>query len=118
VTGLRILVCGGRDYTDRARVERILDRVHSERGIAAIIQGAARGADQLAAEWGWDRGVTVCSYAADWQAHGKKAGAIRNQRMIDEGKPSAVIAFPGGTGTADMVRRSRDAGLAVWVIAP
>jgi hypothetical protein len=118
MTGLRILVCGGRDYTDRARVDRILDRVHAERGIEAIIQGTARGADQLAAEWGWDRKVRVCSYPADWQMHGKKAGALRNQSMIDEGKPDAVIAFPGGAGTADMVKRSRDAGLPVWVIGP
>lgn len=116
---MRIIVCGGRNYTDRARVNRILDRVHAERGITAIIQGTAAGADMLAAEWGWDhRPVLVCSYPADWEKHGKKAGAIRNQEMIDEGKPDAVIAFPGGAGTADMITRSRAAGLPVWVIGP
>lgn len=113
---MRILVCGGRDYTNRARVNRILDRVHAERGITAIIQGTARGADTLAAEWGWDNKITVCSYPADWQAHGKKAGPIRNQEMLDRGKPDAVVAFPGGAGTADMVRRARAAEVAVWVI--
>jgi predicted polyphosphate/ATP-dependent NAD kinase len=37
---------------------------------------------------------------------GKAAGIIRNQRMLDEGKPDLVIAFQGGDGTADMVRRA------------
>jgi hypothetical protein len=30
--------------------------------------------------------------------------------MLDEGKPNLVVAFPGGTGTADMVQRAREAG--------
>ena len=34
-------------------------------------------------------------------------GHIRNQQMIDEGKPDLVVAFKGGTGTADMVRRAK-----------
>jgi ABC-type sugar transport system substrate-binding protein len=33
--------------------------------------------------------------------------------MLDEGKPDIVVAFPGGTGTADMVRRARKAGVVV-----
>ena len=115
---MRVLVCGGREYADRARLNRILDRVHAERGISAIIQGAARGADMMAAEWGLDHSpVLVCSYPADWDKHGKQAGPIRNQEMLDESKPDAVIAFPGGSGTADMVRRARAAGVAVWEIA-
>ena len=34
-------------------------------------------------------------------------GHIRNQQMIDEGKPDLVVAFKGGTGTADMTRRAK-----------
>jgi len=34
--------------------------------------------------------------------------------MIDDGKPDGVVAFPGGTGTADMIRRAKKAGLKVW----
>jgi ABC-type branched-subunit amino acid transport system substrate-binding protein len=33
--------------------------------------------------------------------------------MIREGKPDAVVAFPGGRGTADMVRQARAAGIEV-----
>lgn len=113
---MRILVCGGRDYRDETRVRRVLDRVHSERGISVIIQGAAAGADRLAAEWGWDHKLPVCSFPAEWKLHGKKAGAIRNADMLARSNPDAVIAFPGGRGTADMVSRARAAGLPVWEI--
>ena len=43
--------------------------------------------------------------------NGRKAGPIRNQQMLDEGRPSLVVAFPGGRGMADMVRRARNAGV-------
>jgi hypothetical protein len=33
--------------------------------------------------------------------------------MIDQGRPDLVVAFPGGRGTADMVRRARAAGISV-----
>ena len=54
------------------------------------------------------------SYPAQWDVYGRRAGPIRNQEMIDEGKPDGVVAFPGGKGTADMVRRAEAAGLKVW----
>jgi hypothetical protein len=36
--------------------------------------------------------------------------------MLDEAKPDAVIAFPGGRGTADMTDRALKAGLPVWFV--
>jgi hypothetical protein len=62
------------------------------------------------AEW-WAEGIGVrCDvYEADWISLGRKAGPIRNQRMLEEGKPDLVMAFPGGRGTADMVRRGKEA---------
>ena len=48
-----------------------------------------------------------------WDELGKKAGPLRNQRMLDDGKPDMVVAFPGGGGTKDMVRRAAKAGVAI-----
>lgn len=113
---IRLVVTGGRDYRDAARVARALEAVNRKHGLACILQGGADGADLLCAEWGWDNGIPVGTYNADWKAHGRKAGPIRNQRMIDEGKPDAAIAFPGGRGTADMVARIKAAGIPLWEI--
>lgn len=115
---IRLLVCGGRDYADQNAVFRILDRVHAEIGIAVLIHGAARGADTLAGEWAVARGVTPLPFPAVWRLPSGvriySAGPARNARMLAEGKPDACVAFPGGTGTADMVRKCRAVGVKVW----
>lgn len=110
---MRVLVCGGRGYRNRELVFRTLDHLHKVRGITFLIQGVANGADYLAWQWCDERGVRCGSYPANWDDHGKAAGAIRNQEMLDEGKPDLVIAFKGGRGTADMVRRAKKAKVPV-----
>jgi hypothetical protein len=115
---VRVLVCGGRDFNDREAVFTYLDRLHSQKPISHIIHGAARGADTLAGEWAGWAGVTVSPYPADWGTHGKAAGALRNRAMLVEGEPNLVIAFPGGRGTADMVRRAEAAGIPVRQVTP
>jgi hypothetical protein len=45
--------------------------------------------------------------------HGRAAGPIRNQAILDEGKPDLVVAFPGGRGTTDMVSRVQNARIEV-----
>lgn len=111
---MRVIVCGGRDYRDRKAVFDALDRLQRKRGISFLIVGGTSGADYLAWQWADKRGVPCGVYNAEWKEHGRAAGPIRNQRMLDEGEPDGVVAFPGGTGTADMIERARRAGLAVW----
>lgn len=110
---MRVLVCGGRNFCDLDGAHNRLDAMHYEKPISLIIEGGASGADRLGREWAGQNRVDSDTYFADWKTHGKAAGPIRNQRMIDEGKPDLVLAFPGGRGTADMVRRARTAGIEV-----
>ena len=106
---MRVLVCGGRDYTARTQVARQLASLPDD---TVIITGGARGADYLAWSEAKRLGLAQEVYQADWDAYGKKAGMIRNQEMLDSGI-DLVLAFPGGRGTADMVRRARAAGVTV-----
>jgi len=103
------LVCGGRDFTDAVWLCRVLDQLRP----AKVIAGGAPGADALAVAWAMDRGVDFREYVADWETHGRAAGPIRNQLMLEDGRPDLVVAFPGGRGTADMVRKARTAGVPV-----
>lgn len=107
--GLRVLVCGGRDFKDRDKLYAALDDLT----VALVIHGGARGADTLAGEWAAARGVAVQVFPADWAKHRKRAGVLRNIEMLAT-KPDLVVAFPGGRGTDDMVRRAVDAGVEVW----
>lgn len=114
----RLLVCGGRDFNQAGVVRGVLDEWHRRRPILVVVHGAARGADALAGEWAVARGVATDVYPvsasewAAWKAAGRprpSPGAARNARMLAEGRPDAVLAFPGGAGTADMLRRSQRA---------
>ncbi len=118
--GLRVIVCGGRNFRDYGRMCRVLDALDLLHGIDVVIQGNARGADTLANRWGVERGKTVLGYPAQWEREDgtidRGAGIKRNQQMIDQGRADACVAFPGGRGTEDMIRRARAAGLRMKVI--
>ena len=105
----RVLVCGGREYANRRRVHKILFKILPKR----LAQGGARGADAHAREWAEALSVPCDTFAADWERNGKAAGPIRNVRMLTEFKPTLVVAFPGGVGTEDMVRRAERADVPV-----
>lgn len=117
---MRVLVCGGRDYSDREHTQNTLTELHARRGpITTVIHGAARGADTEGMLWAIaTQGVGSVAFPADWNRYGKAAGAMRNERMLTEGKPDLVVAFPGGVGTADMVRRAKKAGVEVILVLP
>jgi hypothetical protein len=117
-TGKRVLVCGGRDYDDQDHIWNTLVAIDLESRIDVVIHGCATGADTAGVVWAQKTGRKHAPFQADWREHGKAAGPMRNQRMIDQGKPDLVVAFPGGRGTADMVRRAEAAGIEVRRIAP
>jgi hypothetical protein len=86
-----------------------------------IVEGEQRGADKMAREWAKSRGFPFLPFPAKWTIYGKSAGPIRNQQMLDEGKPDMVVAFhekfEASKGTADMIRRARKAGIPYVIIS-
>lgn len=121
---IRLLVCGGRaldsaavfNWLERYARDAIQEKLGRSCEVGVLIHGGARGADEGAAEWGRSEGARVLEFKANWRKFGKRAGPIRNQRMLDEGSPDLVIAFPGGRGTADMVKRATEAGCRVYTV--
>lgn len=113
-----MLVCGGRDFVDADLLRTTLDALHAEHRFQVLIEGAARGADTLAGDWADSRGIERLTFVAEWERLGRSAGPIRNERMLKEGRPDLVVAFPGGRGTAHMTRVARTAGVRVLEIPP
>jgi len=120
---MRVLVCGGRNldpstvwnWLEANAHEECCDRLNraSHVPVTYIIQGASSGADAAAEQWARSSEIPILRFPADWRRHGKAAGPIRNREMLLEGRPDVVIAFPGGRGTADMVRQAEAAGVPV-----
>ncbi len=109
---MRVLVCGSREWADYAVIEQ---RIKALPPGSVIIEGEARGADKSARQIAEHLGLEVVPFPADWDRYGKEAGPIRNQQMLDEGKPDLVLAFPvpDSVGTQDMIARAKKAGIPV-----
>lgn len=114
-----LLVTGGRAYPDRARVFAELDQHAPD----LVLHGGAGGADRWAGEWADERGKPCLSMAAPWKGLKRAAGPTRNgwllavaMRLAKDRARLVVLTFPGGDGTADMVKRARAEGVDVEVI--
>lgn len=99
---MRLVVTGGRAFTLLSVIEGAL-RIADERyGIDVLIHGGAPGVDSMCADWAARNDKRVITYSAQWNIFGKRAGHIRNEQMIVQGRPDRGLVFPGGKGTLDM----------------
>lgn len=122
---MRVLVTGSRDWGDYDRVETALLAVLETNAI--LVSGhCPTGADFIAEEFWKSWGAEVELHSADWDKHGKSAGFIRNQEMVDLGA-DICLAFigpctslrcnrkdkHGSHGTTDTAKRAEKAGIPV-----
>lgn len=120
---MKVLVCGSRGWHDPEPMDaliagcEVLAEGRGER--LTVIHGDAPGADRLAGRLGKQWGAKIVKEPADWDTHGKAAGPIRNQKMLDDHKPEIIYAFRTtgkSNGTDDMVQRAEKAGVPTYVI--
>ena len=111
---VRALVYGSRTWPDRTVIREFIASLPSD---AVVIHGGADGADSIAGQAAEMRGLQVVVYRALWFAHGRAAGPIRNQRMV-EANPTIARGYRRGfrsPGTDDISRRLLKAGIPVKV---
>lgn len=120
---VKLLVCGGRSYSDAVKIRHVLDRYLEEYGDDLIvIHGACpTGADKIADRWCIENEVDCVRVHAKWNRHGKRAaGPIRNKRMRDKYRPDAAVAAPTpdheNAGTWGMVALLREVGIEPEII--
>lgn len=114
----RVIVCGGREFHDQNAVDAALDELWLEATSLVVIHGGAQGADACANAWVYAKRakgflVGLMRFPAAWRKHGRSAGPIRNREMLVQGRPTLVLAFPGGAGTANMVALAEEHGVTV-----
>lgn len=125
----KVLVCGGRSFSRRALLFKTMDALHAEHQFRDFIQGGATGADEVAKDWAkthpeivrWESKAkwtdlshpdAVIRTRPDGTQYDAMAGHRRNLHMLSW-RPDLVVAFAGGSGTADMVKLARAAGVEV-----
>ena len=104
---MRVLICGDREWCNRSVIMKVIQELKPK----IIIEGGCRGVDTLARECANILHIEVHEYRAEWQRFGRAAGPIRNKEMIEEGRPSLVVAFHNNldksSGTKNMVKQAK-----------
>lgn len=108
---MRVIIAGSRDGCAQRHLAEAIES--SGFPITEIVTGGARGVDTQAFDWGWTAGIPVKTFLADWKTNGKAAGPIRNRQMAEYAE--ALIALPGGRGTANMIEEATKRGLRVYI---
>lgn len=107
---MKLAVTGGRDTVWTIDHSLALLTALKMFEVTELLHGDCRGADRKAALLARASGLMVTAYPADW-SKGKRAGPERNARMVAEA--DMLLAFPGGRGTADAVKKALARGIRV-----
>lgn len=116
---IKIIIAGGRDYTDESTALNIFAKLIEEGHIPdefEIIHGGARGADRIGHIIGLISETQIHQFHPDWENLGKRAGYARNAEMGKEG--DMLVAFWDGKsrGTAHMIQYMMNLNKPVIVI--
>jgi hypothetical protein len=111
-----IVGTGSREWTDRDVIRTALLRVADGQAIALNV-GDAGGADRIMLEEADELDIAVRVFPARWNRDGKRAGIIRNLRMLDVAQPSVVLAFRNGDtpGTHHMIDAALARGIRTYI---
>jgi hypothetical protein len=116
---MKTIIAGSRSITDpKVVVEAV---AASGFQITEVVSGCAMGVDRLGEEWARRQGIPVTRFPPDWNKHGRSAGIIRNNQMVDYvGFSGALIAIWDGTsnGTAHCISAAKREGRKVFVYRP
>jgi len=114
---MKVLCCGDRDWKRKDIIKRELKKLPKG---TTIIEGECRGADLLSLAVAIELGFEIMRFPAQWEVYGRAAGVLRNQQMLDEGKPDLVLAFHSSIersrGTRDMIQREKQQKIPVQLI--
>lgn len=125
---MKVIITGGRKYSEPKELYEALDKFNQENNITLLIQGGASGADNLAVQWAKSRKIEYQTYSANWKDlthpdariktnpygdYDANAGHRRNKLMLDEHPEATVLAFKGGHGTRDCIKTAEEQGMTV-----
>lgn len=115
---LKIIVAGGRDFSDYNRMIDVLDNLFAryQPKEIEIVCGEAKGADSLGKRYAKEHGCAIKSFPADWKKNGKAAGPIRNEEMAVYADAAVVFWDCMSKGSLDMINRAKAHNLKLRVI--
>lgn len=113
---MRVAIVGSREFAQPELVRGFVRQLAAKYPDAVVVSGAARGVDRIAEAEAKLSGLSVLSFPADWDTHGKSAGFKRNAVIV--ANCDRLVAFWDGEskGTRHSIRLAQDKGLPVHIV--
>jgi len=110
-------VTGSRNGLSHNQALRAMELIASLPAGSVVVHGDARGADSQLADMARGAGLVVEDHPAEWDRLGRRAGPVRNVKMVDLGADT-VWAFPDADsrGTWHCVALARMAGIPTEIV--
>ena len=98
---MKVIIAGSRNIHANSLVAEAVRR--SGYNITEVVCGMGLGVDQLGYRWAQHNNIPIKEFPADWKAHGKAAGPIRNRKMAEYGDAAVIVWDGESTGTRNMI---------------
>lgn len=99
---MKVIIAGGRN-THISLCEMDKEICKSNFPVTLVVSGGADGIDELGEVWALQNSIPIVKFTAQWHQYGYAAGPIRNIEMAEYA--DALIAFPGGKGTKNIIEQ-------------
>lgn len=109
---MRLMLVGGRHFSDDRLVVAALHAVHRNRPISVLIHGGSAGVGVPAETWAGRNGVNIVRYPPP-RAGSRADNVRRDLFMLEDGRPDALLAFPGGRRTHKLCAFANGSGIEV-----
>lgn len=99
---MKVAVVGSRGFDDYGRLKAVLDGFN----VTTIVSGGAKGADLLGERYADENNLEKLIFLPDWGTHGRAAGFVRNQDIIDNADMVVACWDGKSRGTRDSMKKT------------
>lgn len=110
---MKTVIAGSRTITDYNELLKAIDKISWK--ITKIVSGGARGVDKLGERYAKENNLPLQIYPPNWNEYGKRAGIIRNLKMIEENEALLAIWNGKSSGTRHTIGFAQNMGLLNYV---
>lgn len=112
---MKLAIIGSRSFNDYEKARKVYKNFF-EKFTTHIVSGGANGADLIGKRLAEEYNVGYIEFLPDWEGLGKRAGHIRNTKIINECDMALVFWDGISRGTKDSLNKLQGAKKPVFII--
>jgi hypothetical protein len=112
---MKVIIAGSRDIRSYSTVYSAFTESGFATTCTEIVSGGAKGVDAVGEEIAESSDIPVRIFPADWNAHGRAAGPIRNAEMAAYADALVAVWDGKSRGTKDMIQKAFREDLYIFV---